>query len=141
VPLVVIAPLVGIAIVPVTLPVGAGLTPSDVSSVASSGIPVAPTDPPRLVPRGEVVPSEGIAVSGSPTSTWADAGLQIKDHAVARIKRGLMEYFPIRAEESRGDSTGGAMNSGPIGPLTAGRAAAINEDTIGILRLKTAAPR
>jgi hypothetical protein len=52
-----------------------------------------------------------------------------------------MEYFPIRAEESRGDSTGGAMNSGPIGPLTAGRAAAINEDTIGILRLKTAAPR
>ena len=67
VPLVVIAPLVGIAIVPVTLPVGAGLTPSDGISVASIGIPVAPTDPPGLIPSGEVVPSDGIAVSGSTT--------------------------------------------------------------------------
>src|SRR6266478_2990965 len=40
VPLVVIAPLVGIAIVPVTLPVGAGLTTRDVISLAHSGIPV-----------------------------------------------------------------------------------------------------
>jgi hypothetical protein len=69
VPLVVIAPLVGIAIVAVTLPVGAGLTPSDVISVESIGIPAGPTDPPGLIPRGEVVPSEGIAVSGSSTST------------------------------------------------------------------------
>src|SRR5260370_330859 len=75
VPLVVIAPLVGIAIVPVTLPVGAGLTPSDVISVASIGIPVAPTDPPGLIPRGDVVPSEGIALSGSTTSTSASARL------------------------------------------------------------------
>jgi hypothetical protein len=93
VPLVVIAPLVGIAIVPVTLPVGAGLTPSDVISVASIGIPAAPTDPPGLIPRGEVVPSDGIAVSGSTTSTWANAGLQSKDQAVATIKKGLMEDF------------------------------------------------
>jgi hypothetical protein len=91
VPLVVIAPLVGIAIVPVTLPVGAGLTPSDVISVASIGIPAAPTDPPGLIPRGEVVPSEGIAVSGS--STWANAGLHSKGQAVATIKKGLMTEF------------------------------------------------
>jgi hypothetical protein len=93
VPLVVIAPLVGIAIVPVTLPVGAGLTPSDGISVASIGIPVAPTDPPGLIPSGEVVPSEGIAVSGSTTSTWANAGLQSKDQAVATIKKDLMTEF------------------------------------------------
>jgi hypothetical protein len=59
VPLVVIAPLVGIAIVPVTLPVGAGLTPRDVISLAPSGIPVPP------IPSGEVAPSEGTAASGS----------------------------------------------------------------------------
>jgi hypothetical protein len=86
VPPVVMAPVVGIAIVPVTLPVGVGLTPSDESSVASSGIPVGPIDPPALIPRGEVVPSEGVAVSGSPTSTWANAGQQSRDHAAARIK-------------------------------------------------------
>ena len=98
-PLVVIAPLVGIAIVPVTLPVGAGLTPSDVISVASIGIPAAPTDPPGLIPRGEVVPSEGIAVSGSSTSTWANAGLaKSNGQAVATIKNGLMEVSPIRVE-------------------------------------------
>jgi len=102
VPLVVIAPLVGIAIVPVTLPVGAGLTPSDVISVASIGIPVAPTDPPGLIPRGDVVPSEGIAVSGSTTSTWASAGLaQSNGKAIATIKKSLMEDFPIRAEGMR----------------------------------------
>src|SRR6266404_7055473 len=91
VPLVVIAPLVGIAIAPVTLPVGAGLTPSDVISVASSGIPAAP----GLIPSGEVAPSEGIAVSGSPTSTWANAGLaKSNGQAVATIKNGLIEVFP-----------------------------------------------
>jgi hypothetical protein len=67
VPLLVIAPLLGIAIVPVTLPVGAGLTPSDVISVASSGIPAGPTEPLEPIPSGEVALSEGIAVSGSST--------------------------------------------------------------------------
>ncbi|MDB5610877.1 MAG: hypothetical protein JWP25_7777 [Bradyrhizobium sp.] len=75
-PLLVIAPLVGIAIVPVTPPVGAGLTPSDVISVESSGIPVPPTDPSVPIPSGEVTPSEGVAVSGS--STWANAALYPK---------------------------------------------------------------
>jgi hypothetical protein len=74
VPLLVIAPVLGIAIVPVTLSVGAGLTPVDMSSVAPSGIPVAPTDASGPIPSGVVAPSEGIAVSGS--STWAHAGLQ-----------------------------------------------------------------
>jgi len=91
VPLVVIAPPIGIAIVPVTLPVGAGLTPSDVISVVSIGIPAGPTDPPALIPRGEVVPSEGIAVTGSTTSAWANAGpAHNKDQAVTAINNGLM---------------------------------------------------
>ena len=66
------APLVGIAMVPVT-PVGSGLTPVDMSSVAPSGTPVGPTDPPAPIPSGEVASSEGIAVPGS--SNWANAGL------------------------------------------------------------------
>ena len=69
VPLVVMEPLVGIAIVPVTLPVGAGLTPGEVISVAPIGIPVVPTDPLVPIPSGEVAPSEGVAVSGSSGSS------------------------------------------------------------------------
>jgi hypothetical protein len=83
--------------VPVTLPVGAGLTPSDVSSVAPSGIPVVPTDPPAPIPSGEVTPSEGVAVSGS--STCANAGPAHNKHqAVATTNNGLMKESPIRAE-------------------------------------------
>jgi hypothetical protein len=74
------APLPGIAIVPVTPPVGAGLTPSDGISVASSGMPAGPTV--ELIPRpsGEVAPIVGIAVSVPPSgpSTCAIAALQTK---------------------------------------------------------------
>jgi hypothetical protein len=45
-----------------------------------------------------VVPSEGMAVSGSSTSTWANAGpAHNKDQAAAAINNGLMQDFPIRA--------------------------------------------
>src|ERR1700730_1275698 len=98
VPLVVITPLAGIPIVPVTLPVGAGLTPGDVISVEPIGIPAGPTDPPGLIPRGEVVPSEGIAVRGSSTSTWANAGpAHSEDQAVTAINNSLMRDTPMRA--------------------------------------------
>ena len=94
-PLLVIAPLPGIAIVPV-MPEGAGLTPGDAISVEPSGIPVAPTDAPAPIPSGEVTPSEGVAVSGS--SIWANAGpTHNKDQAVATINNGLIEDFSIRA--------------------------------------------
>jgi hypothetical protein len=94
VPLLVMAPLVGIAMVPVTPVVGAGLTPIDVSSVEPSGTPIGP------IPSGEVAPSEGRAVSGSVSgsSTWANAGLaQSNGQAVAAIKKSLMKVSPIRA--------------------------------------------
>jgi hypothetical protein len=94
VPLVVL----GIAIVPVT-PVGAGLSPGEVSSVEPSGMPVGSTDVPGLNPNGEVAPRAGV-VAIAPTC--AVAGLQTS---------------------------------------SAGRIAAINENLIGILRLKTAPPR
>jgi hypothetical protein len=98
VPLAVIAPLVGIAIVPVTLPVGAGLTPSELISVESIGIPVGPTDPPAPIPRGVVVPSEGRAVRGSSSSTWANAGpAHSRDQAVTAINNDLMQDTRIRA--------------------------------------------
>ncbi|MDB5581068.1 MAG: hypothetical protein JWR80_6244 [Bradyrhizobium sp.] len=83
---------------PVTLPVGAGLTPSDVISVEPIGIPAGPTDPPALIPSGEVVPSEGMAVRGSLTSTWANAGpAHSNDPAVAAINKGLMRDSPTAA--------------------------------------------
>jgi hypothetical protein len=69
VPPAVMAPLVGIAIVPVTLPVGAGLTPAELISVEPIGSPVVPTDPLVPIPSGEVAPSEGTAVSGSSGSS------------------------------------------------------------------------
>ena len=117
VPLLVIAPLLGIAMVPVTLLVGAGLTPDDVISVAPIGTPAAPTDPPGLIPSEEVLPSEGIAVSGS--STWANAGLAHSNgQAVATIKKRFMEVFPDMSWSIyAARRSGGAMNSGPIGSL------------------------
>jgi hypothetical protein len=97
VPPLVMAPLVGIAMVPVT-PVGTGLTPSELSSVAPSGTPVGPTDPPAPIPSGEVASTEGMAESGSVSgsSTWANAGLaQINGQAVAMITKSLIENSPI----------------------------------------------
>jgi hypothetical protein len=96
-PLVVIAPLVGIPIVPVTLPVGAGLTPAELISVEPIGMPAGPTDPPALMPRGEVAPSDGTAVRGSSTSTWANAGpAHSKEQAVSAINNDLI-HTSIRA--------------------------------------------
>jgi hypothetical protein len=97
VPPLVMAPLVGIAMVPVT-PVGNGLTPGDISSVAPNGTPVGPTDPPAPIPSGEVAPTEDMAESGSVSgsSTWANAGLaQSNGQAVAIITKSLMENSPI----------------------------------------------
>ncbi len=116
VPLVVIAPLVGIAIVPVTPPVGAGLTPGDVISVEPSGMPVVPTDPFAPIPSGEVLPSEGMAVSGS--SIWANAGpAHNKDHAVATINNGFIRIPRCEPSDYAARRSGGAMNSGPTGSL------------------------
>jgi hypothetical protein len=51
--------VLGIAIVPVT-PVGAGLSPGEVSSVEPSGMPVGSTDAPGAAPSGDVALSVGV---------------------------------------------------------------------------------
>ena len=59
-----IAPLLGIVIVPVTPPpLGAGLTPSELISVESRGMPAGPTVELIPSPSGEVAPIEGSEVS------------------------------------------------------------------------------
>jgi hypothetical protein len=110
----------------VTVPVvemGAGLTPGDASSVAPIGIPVTPTGAPGPLPSGEVMPSEGVAVT---VPTWAIAGLQhARSQAAATIKKDFIEQSSEvnRADHVRSRTSyaarrsGGAMNSGPIGSL------------------------
>jgi hypothetical protein len=135
VPLVVMAPLVGIAMVPVT-PVGSGLDPGVVISVDPSGIPVGP------IPSGEVAPSEGIAESGSVSgsSTWANAGLaKSNGQAAATINKGLVKDLPIRVDGLRSESIGRHQKSGQTGSLSAGRTAV--RESHWSLRLQTASPR
>jgi hypothetical protein len=82
-------PMPGIVVVPM----GDGLTPGDAISVAPNGIPAPPTDEPVLLPSGDVMPTEGIAVTAP---TWANTGLQHnKGRATAPIKNDLMEDSPI----------------------------------------------
>jgi hypothetical protein len=72
-----VAPLVpGIVIVPVT-PVGTGLTPGEVTSMAPSGMPVGE---PGATPSGEVAPTIGVGVTvpSNDPSTCAMAALQMK---------------------------------------------------------------
>jgi hypothetical protein len=140
VPPLVMAPLVGIEMVPVA-PVGNGLTPGDISSVAPNGTPVGPTDPPAPIPNGEVAPTEGIAESGSvgESSTWANAGLvQSNGQAAAMITKSLMENPRYEPSDYAARRSVGAVNSGPTESLGAGRTAAINENFIAVLRLQTA---
>ena len=61
--------VLGIAIVPVT-PVGAGLSPGEVSSVEPSGMPVGSTDAPGAAPSGDVALSVGV-VATVPTCATA----------------------------------------------------------------------
>jgi hypothetical protein len=56
-----VAPLPGIAAMPVVPPVGAGLIPGDTSSVAPRGMPVGSGPVPK--PSGEVAPMLGVGVA------------------------------------------------------------------------------
>jgi hypothetical protein len=57
-----VAPLLGIAIVPVAS-VGAGLTPGDAISVEPKGMPVGDTVEPVPMPSGEVAPMVGVGLA------------------------------------------------------------------------------
>jgi hypothetical protein len=85
-------PLLGIAIVPVER-AGRGLTPGEAISVAPIGIPVVPTGAPGPLPSGEVMPSEGVAVT---VPTWAIEGLQPnRSEATAVIKMLFIQDSPL----------------------------------------------
>jgi len=74
------------------VPAADGLTPGVASSVAPSGMPVAPTGAPGPNPSGEVTPSE----AGAPVTmpTWAKAGPDPhREQATAAIKNRFM-LFP-----------------------------------------------
>jgi hypothetical protein len=62
-----------------TVPVGAGLSPGDASSVAPMGTPVGATAEPGAVPSGEVVPMAGVGLPVA--STCAKTGLHPKNAA------------------------------------------------------------
>jgi hypothetical protein len=70
--------VLGIAIVPVT-PVGAGLSPGEVISVAPSGMPVGSTEAPGATPSGEVAPRVGVVAM---VPTCATAPLQAKSAGI-----------------------------------------------------------
>ena len=72
------------------VPVAAGLTPGDPSSVAPKGIPVGETGEPGVMPSGDVAPIPGIGLPIPPTC--AKTGVQPKSTAcIAAINtRGIM---------------------------------------------------
>jgi hypothetical protein len=92
--------VVGIVIVPVT-PVGTGLTPGDVISVAPSGIPVGE---PAAMPSGEVAPTIGVGVTvpSNCPSTCAMAALQTKSaERTAATNENLIGILSLKAASSR----------------------------------------
>jgi hypothetical protein len=90
--------VVGIVIVPV-VPVGTGLTPGDVISVAPNGIPVGEPPEPVAMPRGEVAPIVGVGVVSVPSncpSTCATAVLQTKSAGrIAAINEDFIDVLSL----------------------------------------------
>jgi hypothetical protein len=87
--------VVGIVIVPVT-PVGTGLTPGDVISVAPNGIPVGDPPEPAATPSGEVAPIVGVGatVPSNCSSTCARATLHTTSAGTAAASNAtLSETF------------------------------------------------
>jgi hypothetical protein len=98
-----VVPLLGNAIVPVTAPVGAGLIPGDVSSVAPRGMPVGETIDPVPRPSGEVAPTVGVGLAIPPTC--AIAALQAKTAgSTATINENLIGILLLEPARSTNDA-------------------------------------
>jgi hypothetical protein len=98
------------------VPAADGLTPGVASSVAPSGIPVAPTGAPGPKPSGEVTPIG----AGAPVimPVWAKADPQpSREQATAAIRKGFMAFSRSMLGDYAARRSGGAMNSGPTGSL------------------------
>lgn len=86
-------PLPGIAMVPVGL-AGAGLVPADVISVAPSGMPVLPTDPPLVTSSGVVVPMEGVGTTIICATATCPASSIGRAAAIDKTFTGLLPSVP-----------------------------------------------
>lgn len=85
---------VGIVIVPVTPPLGAGLSPGEVISVEPNGIPVGEPADPVATPRGEVAPIIGVGVTVAPTCATAMLLAKSTGRTVA-ISETLNRFLPF----------------------------------------------
>ncbi len=95
--------VVGIVIVPVT-PVGNGLSPGDVISVAPNGIPVGELVEPVVMPSGEVAPiiGVGVTVPSNGSSTCAIARLPTRSAgSTVAISRNFAGILGFPAESPR----------------------------------------
>jgi hypothetical protein len=100
--------VVGIVIVPVT-PVGTGLTPGDVISVAPSGIPVGE---PAAMPSGEVAPTIGVGVTvpSNCPSTCAMAVVLTKSAVrTATTNENLIGILSLKSASPRRTPTMGSL--------------------------------
>src|ERR1700738_1439769 len=96
-------PVVGIVIVPVT-PVGNGLSPGDVISVAPNGIPAGELVEPVVMPSGEVAPiiGVGVTVPSNGSSTCAIARLPTRSAgSTVAISRNFAGILGFPAESPR----------------------------------------
>jgi hypothetical protein len=100
-------PVVGIVIVPVT-PVGNGLSPGDVISVAPNGIPVGELVEPVVMPSAEVAPiiGVGVTVPSNGSSTCAIARLPTRSAgSTVAISRNFAGILGFPAESPRRAAT------------------------------------
>ncbi|MEA3149239.1 MAG: hypothetical protein QOD56_178 [Gammaproteobacteria bacterium] len=72
------------------MPLGSGLRPGDVSSVAPRGVPVGGTDEPGPMPSGDVAPMLGVEPLIPPTCAKAEPQLTSNADAVTIAKRVIM---------------------------------------------------
>jgi hypothetical protein len=107
----------------VIVPVAAGASPGDTSSVAPMGIPVGATGEPGVMPNGEVALMPGVGIPAPPTC--ANTGVQpnsadnIVENNTRRIMISIVPGAPIRPAKPVGRFTmGDPIATGSLDPTT-----------------------
>ncbi len=123
--------VVGIVIVPAT-PVGTGLRPGDVISVAPSGIPVGEPPDPVATPSGEVAPiiGVGVTVPSNCPSTCAMAALPTKSaRRTAAAGQNFIATLCLKAAPVRGELIDDPVRGFPVSITAASRREALCRKT------------
>jgi len=107
--------VVGMVIVPV-MPVGTGLTPGEVISVASNGIPVRETAEPVATPSGEVAPIVGVGVGIAPTCAMAALPTNSAGRTTA-ISKSLVDVFRLQTASPRRAPISTSFATGSLGVM------------------------